>query len=228
MTARRMDFFRMLARARWLTTSQVHRRFFGHATVDAARRWLRAAVKTRHLIAYRTNRMSEILFALGPEGKRVLERSGAGEIRLERTPPKQIEHLGGINDIRIAAELAASLSYFFAYWELPGLGWQYAIIPDAVFELSGKTFAAEFDRGLEAVKFFLRTKVAVYERGLEGLPLAALIIITDRKRRMENLMRAGAGRRLPIFLSTLEQVQHHDLAAPIFYRYCDDQRIGLG
>ena len=227
MTARRMDFFRLLARARWLTTSQVHRRFFGHATVDAARKWLRAAVETRHLMAYRTNRMSEILFALGPEGKRVLERSGAGEIRLERTPPKQIEHLGGINDIRIAAELTGALSYFFASWELPGLQWRYPIIPDGVFEIDGNTFAAEFDRGLEAVKIFLRTKITVYEGGLAGLPLTGLIIVADSKTRMETLMRAVAGTRLPILLSTLELVRRHSLDAPVFYRYGADTRARL-
>ena len=59
------------------------------------------------------------LFALGREGKRALEKHGAEEITLERTPPKQWEHFCAINDVRIAAELSGKLSYFFACWELP-------------------------------------------------------------------------------------------------------------
>ncbi len=208
-TARRLDFFRLLSRARWLTTGQVHRRFFRHATPDAARKWLRLGVASGHLVSYRAHRMSEALFALGPEGKRALERTGGAEIQVERKPPKQVEHLCGINDIRIAAELTASLSYFFACWELPGLGWKHAIIPDAVFELAGRTFAAEFDRGLE------------------GLPIEALIIVADRRARMESLARAVAGSPLAILFTTLERVRRQTLAAPIFHRHGSEADIRL-
>jgi hypothetical protein len=226
-TARRIEFFRFLERGRWFATSQVHRRFFASKTFDATRRWLRAGVESNYLIATRENRMSEKFFTLGPEGKRVLERSGSREIRVERRLPKQIEHFRGINDLRIAAELTSSLSFFFSSWELLALKWKHPIIPDAVFELGGKTFAAEFDRGLEAVKFFLQTKVLFYERGFEGLPLSALIIITDRWTRLEALMKAVVGRRFTVLLTTIELVRQHDLTSPIFYRYGDDHRVSL-
>ena len=49
--------------------------------------------------------MSQAIFTLGREGKRVLERASAEPVALERRPPAQLEHLGGVNDIRIAAEL---------------------------------------------------------------------------------------------------------------------------
>jgi hypothetical protein len=218
LTPRRIHFFLFLRAASWLSTSQVHRLLFPHATLDAARKWLRKGVTSRSLVAYQANRMSESIFTLGPEGKRVLEQRGTAEIQLERRPPKQLAHLSGVNDIRIAAELAGSLSYFFAYWELLGVGWRHAIIPDAVFELAGHTFAAEFDRGLEGITFFLRTKIAVYERGLEGLPLAAVLVITDRRARMDALMQATAGTHLPILFSTAEQVRRETLCAPIFCR----------
>ena len=68
--------------------------------------------------------MDEALFRLGRAGKRVLEVARAAPIALERRPPTQKEHFVAVNDMRIAAELAGSLSYFFAYWELPGLGWR--------------------------------------------------------------------------------------------------------
>src|SRR5436853_547170 len=83
--------------------------------------------------------------------------------RLPRRPPKQLAHLAGINDIRIAAELAGHLSYFFACWELPAFDWPHPIIPDAVCALSGRTFAIEYDRGMEGVRFFAETKITRYE-----------------------------------------------------------------
>src|SRR4029077_20230786 len=105
-------------------------------------------------------------------------------IALERRPPTQREHFLAVNDVRIAAELAGSLSYFFAYWELPGLGWRHSLIPDAVFQLTDRTFAMELDRGVEGIQFFLRTKITGYRRGLDGLPLSAILIVTDRDARM--------------------------------------------
>ena len=45
-------------------------------------------------------------------------------IRLERQPPKQLEHLVDINDLRIAGELELPLSYLLFCWELPGHCWQ--------------------------------------------------------------------------------------------------------
>lgn len=227
LTARRISFYRFLSAALWVSTSQVHRLLFPQASLDATRKWLRPAVRVHHLVAFRATRMSEAVFTLGPEGKRVLEQCGSKEVRLERALPKQFPHLSGVNDIRIAAELTGFLSYFLAHWELSKLAWPHPIIPDAVFELAGRTFAAEFDRGLEGVKFFLRTKVPVYERGFEGLPLSALVVVTDRRARMESLARAVAGSRRPIFFSTLEQVQRHNLMDPIFYRHGAGEPIRL-
>lgn len=190
LTPRCTELFRLLRGARWLSTGQIHRRFFPHASFDAARKRLRKHVETRHLVAYREHRMAETLFTLGPEAKRLLEQVSAADIRLERKPPKQIEHFAGINDIRIAAELAESLSYFFACWELPAFDWQHPIIPDAVCGFSGRTFAIEYDRGMEGVRFFIDTKITLYERGLDGLPLTAVLVITDGSQRMKNLAQA--------------------------------------
>src|SRR5262249_44055265 len=127
LTPRSMDFFRLIHVARWLYTSQAHRRYFSHATLDATRRWLRKHVASQYLNVYRTHKMAEAFFTLGPEGKRILELDGK-DVHLERHPPKQLEHLMGINDVRIAADMEVSLTYFFACWELSALGWRDAII----------------------------------------------------------------------------------------------------
>src|SRR2546425_6409607 len=123
LTKRCLELLRTLRAARWLATGQVRRRFFSDATADAAHKRLRKLTDAGYLVMFRENRMREALFTLGREGKEVLEQAGTEEVALERRPPKQLEHFTGINDLRIAAELAAPLTYFFACWELPGLGW---------------------------------------------------------------------------------------------------------
>src|SRR5438094_4857353 len=183
LTPRCNELFRLLRGARWLSTGQIHRRFFPNASLDAARKGLRKQVETRHLVAYREHRMMETLFTLGREGKRVLEQVSAGEIRLERQPPQQLAHFAGINDIRIAAELAGSLSYFFACWELPAFGWQHPLIPDALCAFSDRTFAIEYDRGMGVVRVVVETEIALYVQDLDGLVLTVIVVITAAQTR---------------------------------------------
>ena len=227
LTNRCMDLLRLLRAARWLTTGQVRLRFFPRATVDAVHKRLRKLTEATYLTMVRENRMTEALFTLGPEGKRVLERSGAEEIVLERTPPKQLEHFIGINDLRIAAELSVPLRYFFASWELPGTGWRYPLIPDAVFAMQDRTFAAEFDRGLETIGYFMRTKITVYRRSFEGFPISRVLIITDRVTRMESLAKAVAREGGPFLFSTIDFVKEHGLNAPIFLEHLNGKAVPL-
>ncbi len=151
--------------------------------------------------------MREALFTLGMQGKRVLERQGGGEICLERRPPKQLEHMTGINDIRIAAERAQGLAYFFAAWELPGIGWRFPMVPDAVFRIADRTFAAEYDRGLEGLKYFIGSKVAWYRAGLPEFPLSGVLVVADRDARMRTLADAIGDRDGTFFCVTLDSVR---------------------
>jgi hypothetical protein len=107
LTSRCKDLLRLLRAARWLTTGQVHRRFFAHASMSAVRRRLRQLAAEGYVVKHQEDRMREALFALGREAGRVLETEigGGKPVVLERVLPKQLEHLTGINDIRIAAEL---------------------------------------------------------------------------------------------------------------------------
>ena len=102
-----------------------HRRFFRAASLDAARKRLRKLTDAGYLVMVRQTRLSECWLTLGREGKRILEADPGSEVRLERVLPKQRQQLGindlRINDVRIAAELASDLSFFFVCWELPGL-----------------------------------------------------------------------------------------------------------
>ena len=151
----------------------------------------------------RRDRMSQALFSVGPQGKRVLESIGIEGVTLERKAPIQIEHFTALNDLRISAELTGSLSYFFASWELPGCGWSHPLIPDAIFAMGDRTFALEFDRGLEGIQFFIRTKITAYQRGLQGFPLSAVVVIADSDARMKSLARAICGLCRDVIFSTL-------------------------
>ena len=47
--------------------------------------------------------MSECLFTLGPQGKRVLEQLDGETVQLERRLPKYLEHFLGINEYVVLA-----------------------------------------------------------------------------------------------------------------------------
>ena len=227
LTPRCINLLRLLAVARWLTTRQIHGRFFANATQDAARKRLRKLTAGEYLVMVREGRMNQALFTLGRAGKRILESARGAPVALARRPPTQREHYLAVNDLRIAAELAGSLSYFFAYWELPGLGWRHSLIPDAVFRMADRTFAMEFDRGVEGIQFFLRTKITAYRRGLDGLPLNAVLVITDRDARMASLAKAIGDTKGNMLFSTLDAVRAHGLLGPVFHREAGDTGVGL-
>lgn len=218
LTPRCLNLLRLLRTARWLTTAQIHRRFFAGATPDAVRKRLRKLTAHKYLYTIQPGRMDQSLFAVGPEGKRHLEMLDSFPVNVERKPPRQREHFTAINDLRIAAELAGGLTYFYAAWELPGVGWKHAIIPDALLAFGDKTFALEFDRGVEGVQFFVRTKMGAYERGFSGNPLSAVLIVTDRVPRMMALARAIGDQRAKVLLTTLALICGHSFLAPVFYR----------
>jgi Replication-relaxation len=215
LTPRCLDLLKLLRTARWLSTSQIQRRFFPRATPDAVRKRLRKLTAGRYLTIFRRDRMSQALFTIGPEGKRILDTAGIG-VDLERTPPKQLEHFMGVNDLRIAAELAGNLKYFYAAWELPRIGWQHTIIPDGLVAFGSKVFALEFDRGVEGLQFFLKTKMTAYQRGLDGLPLDAVLIVADRASRLTALRRAIGTHYGRVLFASLEQIRGEGFLAPVF------------
>ena len=218
-TNRCLALMRLLKSARWLSTGQVHRRFFSHAKLNAASKRLCKLKNGKYLLKAQPHQMQQARFTLGREGKRILETAGIGGITLEKHPPQQWEHFKAINDIRIEAELSNQLSYFFAYWELRKVGWSHALIPDAVFSIGDRTFAVEFDRGEEGIKFFVRSKMTVYlQQGLDGLNFSAVIIVTDREARMRSLANAIGEGGDGVLYSTIDEVRQRGILAPIFSR----------
>jgi hypothetical protein len=207
LTPRCIELLKLLGCARWLSTRQIHRRFFVNSTIDAARKRLLKLSEGRYVRSHQASRMTEALFTLGPEGRRVLERAGTATVLLERVPPAQIEHFLAVNDIRIAAEQTGDLAYFFAYWELPALDWRWPIIPDAVFCHRGQTVAVEYDRSMESLRYFVRTKMRAYQHGLDGFPIDRVLIVADRPARVAALAEAVGGCSDRVVLATIDQVR---------------------
>ena len=218
LTRRTTELFEFIRPVRWATTSQIHRRFSAGVSKDAVRKWLRNLTSESYLRRVQENRMRDALFTLGPEGKRALEKIGGAEIRLEPRPPQNLAHHLGLTDLRISAELSGALDYYFAYWELPVVGWQHRIIPDAIFSIRGRQFAMEFDRGLETIRYFVRTKISMYARGLDDFPLAALLVVADREARMKTLARAIKSGSVPVLFTTIDLLRERSILAPVFYR----------
>jgi len=202
--------------SKWLATSQLQRLYFPDVSADAARKSLRRLSHAEYLISFRENPMAEALYAVGSKGKAVLATRGL-EVDVCRSPPGQVEHLVGINDIRITVEAEPSrVAYFFAYWELAQLQWDHAVIPDALFALmlpERRTFVVEYDRGNETREQLTR-KFLAYGEGLSGFLLDAVILVTDTPERLETVRhhlrhRLVSVRLLGTTLSTVKTLGIH-------------------
>jgi hypothetical protein len=81
--------------------------------------------------------------------------------------------------------------YCFASWELQGLGWAHPVIPDLVAGLQcpdRKVFFFEYDRSTEGLAT-LAKKFRLYEDGIPGVPVAALVVVADSDGRLGTLAR---------------------------------------
>lgn len=216
LTVRDRKFLASLAASRWLTTTQAAALSFPGVSLGVVQRCLRRLRNTHYIVSLRPNRMADALHTLGVRGRAFLRSHGwERPIRLERTPPVQIEHFLGINDIRIAVERSAerdgvAVDFFFASWELAEHGWPYRLIPDAACSarFGGETRTAlfEYDRGTERPAYLVRHKLRRYDRGFDGLPFSFVLLVVDTVERLE-LLRERTSRVFheATFLFTLRQ-----------------------
>lgn len=163
-----------------------------------------------------------------PKGKPLVEGKGV-EGAVSAEVPQQLEHLLGVNEIRIAVETSATqIAYFFAYWQLSDLGWSHAIIPDAVFAVrtpGTRTFVVEYDRSTETLSKLLQ-KLRSYDRGLTGLHIEAVLIVTERTRHVELLSRElrRANLSLSVLALNLEDIHQGDFFELEFVELADSTR----
>src|SRR5207249_1809994 len=163
-----------------------------------------------YLRSHQEHPTAEAIHAVGPKGKPLVEEKGI-EVAVGGEVPRQAEHMQGVNEIRIAVETGgANVAYFFAYWQLANLGWAHPVIPDAVFAVRTpelRTFLAEYDRSTETLDKLFR-KLGSYDQGLAEFPFEAVLILTERTRRLDLLGRDLRRKNLsvPVLASPLEDV----------------------
>jgi hypothetical protein len=195
---------------RWLTTSQIRRMYFADSTLNAVQKRLRQLADEGYLRTHRENIVSEMLHAPGPRGRAVVEGKGIGWSASDI--PRQIAHLVGINDIRLAVEMSSvPVAYFFAHWQFASMGWRQPVIPDAVFAVRAshrRSFAVEFDRATEGVAVLV-AKLRAYEAGLPDFPFEAILIVTEGDGRTDSLGREVRKHslRLPVLVGSLADLQ---------------------
>ena len=194
-----------LAAARWLTTSQISALCFAGVTPEMARRRIRLLREARYIRSVQSNMMAEALHTLGSRGPELLSGERVQRIRLERALPKNLSHLTGINQIRIAVERTAredgvTLGFFFASWELQAHGWKLPRIPDAAcrVELGATSTTAlfEYDRGEERPSYLLQTKFARYRDSLAGFPFSRVVVVAETDE-LRDRLQAYLGKHLP-------------------------------
>ncbi len=176
---------------RWLTTTQIKRLYFPEATLNAVQKRLRKLSDAGYLRSHREHLTAEAMHAVGPKGKPLVEEKGIG-VTLSHEVPAQLEHLVGVNDLRVAVEASGmSVSWFFGYWELSDLGWTHPVIPDGVFAVRAserRCFVLEYDRSTETMEKLVH-KLRSYDRGLPGFPFEAVVIVAERTRQLDLLSR---------------------------------------
>src|SRR5438445_3079312 len=197
---------------RWLTTGQIQRLYFPKATLNAVQKRLRKLSDAGYLRSYREHPTAEAVHTAGPKGKPLVEQKGI-EITLTADVPKQLDHMLGVNEVRIAVETSsARVAWFFAYWQLGDLGWTYPVIPDAIFAIRGeegrRRCLVEYDRSTETLEKLLQ-KLRWYDKGLAAFPFEAVLIVTERTRRLDLLSRElrRKGLSVTVLASALEEVK---------------------
>jgi hypothetical protein len=196
---------------RWLTTTQIQRLYFPGATVNAVQKRLRKLGEEGYLRTHREGILSEALHAAGPKARALFEENGLEYVG-GNDISRQIEHLVGVNDIRISVETGTvPAAYFFAHWQFVRLGWKHPVIPDAVFAMRApglRNFVVEYDRATESLSVLV-AKLRTYQEGLRGFSFEAAVIITERDRRMDSARREVRKRNisLPVLVSTIAELQ---------------------
>ena len=211
LTDRDMGVLVKCAVCRWLTTAQIQRVYFPKATLNAVQKRLRKLSDAGYLRSYREHPTAEAIHAVGPKGKPLVEERGIA-VALREEVPRQLEHLLGVNEIRIAVETSAEqVAWCFAYWELANLGWKCPVIPDLVFAVrkpKRRTFVVEYDRGTETLGNLVR-KLQSYGLGIEGVAFEAVIFVTERDRQLEMLARElrGESLELTVLAATVREIE---------------------
>ena len=103
---------------RWLTTDQLKCLYFPEATANAVQKRLRKLSEAGYLRSHQEHPTAEAIHAVGPKGKPLVEEKGV-EVAVGGEVPRQVDHMLGVNEIRIAVETSRMKVVYFGP---PGFG----------------------------------------------------------------------------------------------------------
>jgi len=207
------------AAAQCLTTGQVRTLFFPQATPDAVRKRLRKLAEAGYLVSQQPREFLETVHAVAHSGLAMVSEKPSRNAR--KQIPEHLEHVVGINDIRVAVESGVvKVVFFFAHWELVGLGWPYPVVPDAVFSVildRTATFMVEYDRGTE-VRTVVADKLERYAGIPAAFPFDAVLLLSPEERACQALCRALRKTHAPfgVLVGSLEGLNGTGLWSEMF------------
>ena len=218
-TDRDRAIFELLARARWLSTAQIHRRFFGGRSPNATNKRLRKLVESGCLVIRRPDRTAEAYFRLAGAARMFFDDA----VTIPRRLPRQLNHHRRINDLRLwflqqRDEHGLLLDYFAAEWELKTVDHGWTTVPDAVVAAkpagaAAANVAVEVDCGTENVSV-VTAKLRSYATGQLAFPF--VLIAAPGWRRMRSIVRdlyadgESIGSVFVLDLDRLHDVSIHD------------------
>lgn len=177
------ELFDLLGRARWLSTSQVQRRFFAGRSANAVNKRLRKLVRAGFLRCVRPGMADEQWFRLGPAAQI--------EADIPSRLPAHLEHFSGINDVRLWLENMRvrellPVGEFLAEWELKTVGQGWPVVPDGVVFTNeqGVLIAFEMDCSTENPRM-LASKLRRY--GAAGRDIEAVVIVATSWPRLRSI-----------------------------------------
>lgn len=228
LTRRDDDLIATIAKARWLTTQQIHAFYFRGVSLNACQKRLRKLASAGFLSGARPSRMETQLWRLGSEGARLLRNRGVGMSPVPKRLPGNRDHFAAINDLRLwfrrKFEPTAKLDFFVAEWELKR-GRQLLVIPDALARVSrgdhSLLLALEVDLGTENPATFAHMKLANYQRFQEDVGTSEnfYVLVSVRGRpRLKQLIRQLYGRSEAeqFLLADLERLLGGDRDSKVF------------
>jgi hypothetical protein len=211
LTLRDKELFRLLVRARWLSSSQVAKGFFPDVSMNAVQKRLRRLVDGDFLRSVRLSRTEENYVALARLGREATQ----SDVHLERRLPSQIEHFSYVNDVRLwIAALDIPPTSFFAEWEYRPFATQDAVVPDAVVTVGAGEqrwrLAVEIDCSTENASV-LANKVQRYVDTVDQI--AGVLIWAPGLRRIKAIasacLRADVVQEsLPLYLADLDGLRN--------------------
>ena len=236
-TPRDIELVRVLDRARWLTTRQIHNHYFGHASVNACQKRLRKLAEAAVITTVRPSRTEQSLWRIAKEGIARLQSEVAVVLGIPKRIPGNLDHFVTINECRLwfmrHFQADYRLNFFLAEWELKA-GRQLQVVPDALASIqTGQTsslICLEVDLGTENPAFFKRTKLENYSElrfGKQEMP--SILILVPGRPRMMTLIRQLYGQFAArhFFIAEIEPLLAADPQAPSLISLSDTAGVSI-